>query len=452
VALTSEGQLIFEEDREGSTYGVRLNDRNFLNGARHSVYYEEDESPGSTEIQLGGLNTTDPRFTAYKGYTGCLSNVIVSINGGAMMKPLEEYMLFTKKGSETVRASIPAGVRSAQCAVFHAQPRGLEPPRNDSVGRDRAWVEDPPARVPYKSIYNDETKEEQGAGTYIFIVLVCVFVFAVLGCIYEVIRSARRDRKRRRARASAAVSGSGSPGGSKRWQPTYANSVVGPSGVKTVGFKTITEDEKRPNGTHNKISVKEYKSVPNSESKNDVSNDKKVFIKDEESEKKELLGVNTGTGPKPAKPNPFSMEDLTEEPELEEREQEEEEDDEEEEDEVDKSSTSPETEAQVLVKPVPVRNQALKRLPPVLPPVLPPGFTGVSGKRLLETNFSITGLNEIKTNEYIIGGNETKNGAVQRPLSLDFSEPTTEINNKTRPESLYVEKVTAKMFDVPKME
>ncbi|XP_074101561.1 axotactin isoform X2 [Cotesia typhae] len=471
VALTSEGQLIFEEDREGSTYGVRLNDRNFLNGARHSVYYvrdnntatlmidrepvqllpipvlsindddndnhqEEDESPGSTEIQLGGLNTTDPRFTAYKGYTGCLSNVIVSINGGAMMKPLEEYMLFTKKGSETVRASIPAGVRSAQCAVFHAQPRGLEPPRNDSVGRDRAWVEDPPARVPYKSIYNDETKEEQGAGTYIFIILVCVFVFAVLGCIYEVIRSARRDQKRRRARASAAVSGSGSPGGSKRWQPTYANSVVGPSGVKTVGFKTIIEDEKRPNGTHNKISVKEYKSVPNSESKNDVSNDKKVFIKEEESEKKELLG---------------SMEDLTEEPELEEREQEEE-DEEEEEDEVDKNSTSPETEAQVLVKPVPVRNQALKRLPPVLPPVLPPGFKGVSGKRLLETNFSITGLNEIKTNEYIVGGNETKNGAVQRPLSLDFSEPTTEINNKTRPESLYVEKVTAKMFDVPKME
>lgn len=39
VALTSEGQLIFEEDREGSAYGVRLNDRNFLNGARHSIYY-----------------------------------------------------------------------------------------------------------------------------------------------------------------------------------------------------------------------------------------------------------------------------------------------------------------------------------------------------------------------------------------------------------------------------
>lgn len=52
------------------------------------------------------------------------------------MKPLEEYMLFTKQGSETVRATIPAGVRSAQCAVFHVQPGGLEPPKNDSVVRN----------------------------------------------------------------------------------------------------------------------------------------------------------------------------------------------------------------------------------------------------------------------------------------------------------------------------
>lgn len=35
---------------------------------------DEDETPGATEIQLGGLNTTDPRFGAYKGYTGCLSS------------------------------------------------------------------------------------------------------------------------------------------------------------------------------------------------------------------------------------------------------------------------------------------------------------------------------------------------------------------------------------------
>lgn len=66
---------------------------------------------------------------------------MISINGGAGMKPLEEYMLFTKEGSETVRATIPAGVRSAQCAVFHAQPRGLEPSKNDSVVRNLAQFE-----------------------------------------------------------------------------------------------------------------------------------------------------------------------------------------------------------------------------------------------------------------------------------------------------------------------
>lgn len=44
VALTGEGDLVFEEDREGSAYGARLTDRNFLNGARHSVYYQRNGS------------------------------------------------------------------------------------------------------------------------------------------------------------------------------------------------------------------------------------------------------------------------------------------------------------------------------------------------------------------------------------------------------------------------
>ncbi|XP_043500081.1 neurexin-2 isoform X6 [Polistes fuscatus] len=356
VALTSEGQLIFEEDVEGSVYGVRLNDRNFLNGARHSIYYirenstatllidrqevslipipaintgnqGDDYDPGSTEIQLGGLNTTDLRFSAYKGYTGCLSNVVISINGGPIMKPLEEYMLFTKQGSETVRATSPGGVRSAQCAVFHAQPRGIESQRNDSVGRDRAWDGDPPERILYKSQYSDATKEEQGAGTYVFIALVCLFVAAVIGCIYEVWRSARKDRRRRRS-AAAAASKSPSPSGSQRWQPQqYTDSLVTTTGIKTIGFK-ITDDEKRPNGTHVKATTKEYKPIPNTEPK-ELMNDKKVHIKaDEEPEKKELLGVNTGIVNKPPKPNPFSMEDLREEPELEECEEEEDENDE----------------------------------------------------------------------------------------------------------------------------
>jgi len=53
VALTSEGQLIFEEDRDGSAYGVRLNDRNFLNGARHSVYYVRDNN--TVTLLVGSL-------------------------------------------------------------------------------------------------------------------------------------------------------------------------------------------------------------------------------------------------------------------------------------------------------------------------------------------------------------------------------------------------------------
>ncbi|XP_061934180.1 axotactin isoform X2 [Apis cerana] len=365
VALTSEGQLIFEEDREGSAFGVRLNDINFLNGARHSIYYVrdnstvtflidrepvtllpipaltlgEDESPGVTEIQLGGLNTTDSRFSAYKGYTGCLSNVVVSINGGPDMKPLEEYMLFTKQGSETVRATMPAGVRSAQCAVFHVQPHGLDPPKNDSnVGVDKVWVEDPPERIPYKSQYTNATQEEQGAGTYIFIALCCVFVTAVIGCIYEVWRSARKDRRRRRASVASTVPAPGS----QRWQSQqYTDPLTG--GVKTVGFKNVAEDEKRPNGTHMKAAVKEYKPLANAESK-ELINDKRVHIIDEEPEKKELLGVNTGIITKSPKLNPFSMEDLQEEPELEECEEEEpdEEDEDEDEDEFKEQNTDEE--------------------------------------------------------------------------------------------------------------
>lgn len=69
-------------------------------GARHTVYYtrlgdqaklliDRTEVPleklppqdlweapdvGANEVQIGGLNTTDPRLKIYKGYNGCLSS------------------------------------------------------------------------------------------------------------------------------------------------------------------------------------------------------------------------------------------------------------------------------------------------------------------------------------------------------------------------------------------
>lgn len=46
VALNEKGEMIFEEDREGTggAFGARVIDRNFLNGARHSVYYKRTEN------------------------------------------------------------------------------------------------------------------------------------------------------------------------------------------------------------------------------------------------------------------------------------------------------------------------------------------------------------------------------------------------------------------------
>lgn len=32
---------------------------------------------GTNEVQIGGHNTTDPRFAIYKGYSGCLSSKFI---------------------------------------------------------------------------------------------------------------------------------------------------------------------------------------------------------------------------------------------------------------------------------------------------------------------------------------------------------------------------------------
>lgn len=44
-------------------------------------------------------------------------DILVDVNGQEM-KPLEEYMLFTKTGSEKVQVTNSQGIRTAQCAVF----------------------------------------------------------------------------------------------------------------------------------------------------------------------------------------------------------------------------------------------------------------------------------------------------------------------------------------------
>lgn len=107
-----------------------------------------------------------------------------------------------------------------------------------------------------------------------------MLVTVVVGCIYQVWRSARKDRQRRRNAAAGTAPTAAVASGSQRWQPQqYTDSLVAAAGVKTIGFKNVMEDDKRPNGTHAKgPSAKEYKPLPNTEPK-DLMNDKKVHIK-----------------------------------------------------------------------------------------------------------------------------------------------------------------------------
>ncbi|CAB3260316.1 unnamed protein product [Arctia plantaginis] len=218
VAITQDGYLKFEENREEEAYGAEVQSRNFLNGARHTIYYtrtnqeaklliDRIEVPlqivppqvvwdvfdvGSNEVQVGGLNTTDPRLKIYKGYNGCLSNILVEINEYEM-KPLEEYMLFTRLNSAEVNAVNAHGVRSAQCSTDfdEAWPEHTQlATRNGSfpVSVDKTWVEDPPSRNPYESFYTPPDTEEENTDK-IFISLIVIFIVGLCYTGYHMWRT-----------------------------------------------------------------------------------------------------------------------------------------------------------------------------------------------------------------------------------------------------------------------
>ncbi|RZF36441.1 hypothetical protein LSTR_LSTR009537 [Laodelphax striatellus] len=232
VALSIEGELIFEEDRDGTVFGVRAKDRIFLNGARHSIYYKRtndtavllidrepvlmhplsnsnsfshDNSEGSNELHIGGHNTSDTRFASYKNYSGCLSNVFLDLNQYSM-KPLDEYMLFTKT-TEEVNVMNSQGIRSAQCSFFDVTHKPRPGPQlNNSIGKDQqAWVEDPPARIPYKSQYSDPSTEEEGTGRVLFIIALSVFCTVILSTLYHVYCNHLQYKKRRDRETEAAI-------------------------------------------------------------------------------------------------------------------------------------------------------------------------------------------------------------------------------------------------------
>lgn len=69
-----------------------------------------------------------------------VTDVYIEVNNNSM-RPLDEYMLFTKAGSEKVNVTNSQGVRSAQCAVFDVMrkpPSG--PSLNISFVRFYVWT------------------------------------------------------------------------------------------------------------------------------------------------------------------------------------------------------------------------------------------------------------------------------------------------------------------------
>ncbi|CAG9857429.1 unnamed protein product [Phyllotreta striolata] len=233
VGLSAEGHLTVQEDRERAVYSATVDKKNFINGARHSVRYRRDgddselfvdreftgmeEVPaqtfahlheeGGTEVHIGGHDTPDPRFATYKRYSGCLSNIFIEVNEH-VMKPLEEYMLFTKTGTEKVNVSNPHGVRSAQCSsdfdkIHEKTPSAVN--LNISQGTDKTWVQDAPQRIFYTSIYSTAAEEEDSTGQLIVILLSSFFVLVVICCIYRLIVIDKKYREKKEFETDANI-------------------------------------------------------------------------------------------------------------------------------------------------------------------------------------------------------------------------------------------------------
>jgi hypothetical protein len=114
------------------------------------------------------------------------------------MKPLEEYMLFTKTDIQNIDVLNPTGVRSAQCNTqFESkQKQTLDGPLlNISIGIEKTWIVDTPPRKPYKSIYIDNNEQEEQT-QLVFIVLISLFFIIIIACIIEVYRTDKQYKKR----------------------------------------------------------------------------------------------------------------------------------------------------------------------------------------------------------------------------------------------------------------
>lgn len=157
------------------------------------------------------------------------------------MKPLEEYMLFTKTGAENITVTNFQGVRSAQCnAHFDVlQPLPSEPTFNSSDALDKTWVIEPPVRIPYTMQINSKTKEEKTQA--VFITLTVIFIVIIICCAIEVYRTNRAHKKRIERETDEGIIRS-------KEQATKLHESPG-TGVKPYSYKAVPTDEEKANGT-----------------------------------------------------------------------------------------------------------------------------------------------------------------------------------------------------------
>lgn len=88
-------------------------------------------------MKISPIFPIDPRLCACACASAC-TDIYIQVNGH-IMKPLEEYMLFTKSGADNITVINPQGVRSAQCnAKFDVSEQPTQEPMVN-VSMVRVW-------------------------------------------------------------------------------------------------------------------------------------------------------------------------------------------------------------------------------------------------------------------------------------------------------------------------
>lgn len=113
------------------------------------------------------------------------------------MKPLEEYMLFTRTEAEHITVYNSQGVRSAQCNTHFEDFTSViqEPTHNVSMGPTKNWNMDPPKRVTYLSNFQ-QRNEKDDKTQVVFTILTAFFIVIIVCCLIEVYRTDRAYKKR----------------------------------------------------------------------------------------------------------------------------------------------------------------------------------------------------------------------------------------------------------------